>query len=1111
MIKNQLYPYIEKYINDYLYGFSKEKLNLAITEGKLELNLINIRPDVINKLMDENNVPFWLKTGLINKIYVGCSLMNLIGEIPLEVTIEGIDIILSPSYKWINQNLGKMSDISDYIKENPIGLNLNDNNNLEMKFDASIFNKTYIEEIFKDKSAVSNIVNSLLKSLYDFYNMPNFAVLLKINKIRLRIEDDELFNYEGKFVLGIKIEQIICKMGFKGNQKKNSLKIENFSIYWENQPKLIISNEILNKYMIAGEIDNEYYKTCKEMNLSSMEDSTNNPNIKLIIDNFSLTIHFGTIEKEKGNADIFDIKNITKKCYFQISSNELVINIYPEFLNAINHFSSFSGNFSLLEKIEKYRPRKRPYAQNKDSQYLNDEEKKQIVKKWLLYFIWRNKIRNKTDILIENPIRAEFNRFYNIYNKKVDAFELLEKIKENKEKKEKEKEKDKDKDKNDNKIDNEENQKENEDNKKESEKPITDNGDKKEEETPISGYYEKVYSFDKYISKYGGDKDSRKSKENYQKYLDSKLKKKYSNFSSSIEILIKGFIINLHPSLNRDIDLNNNIVINTFGIEIKIEISPEQFNFNFGITSLDIGQKDIIYGERIILCPTSYRSNINNRDLGSSSNSFIITQNNNTINEIHEEEKRQAGISGLIKRYNPNHEEKLKIIGEALEKVGEGPKLFNFNNYNYEYTINNNNNNTTLRSKPNNLLYSSSSIYGTSINFGRKSYGPMMGNSIQQNNYYNNKQRNSSFAKNIIENYNEADLRLKQKLKKQKNELNISQAINTYNYNKRKYTPNMRDSSITNLMNSSSNIKLKSRNRLIYKENQNTNNKNSNYSPLNLLEIYSNTKIGALKIKYIKYNNSFSLDDFSIQVGTIRLHPFPQYLIDMITIYLDYQKDKSSPKIIRSQIRSTDGGGMEGTKQLLKMRQDFYKTLSELPNNEKSETIKEYINYLENQINNLLRFSDEIDIKPFFEINYLFSFFPKGIKFYFDYENIECVYYNKMEKMLGKFMISPYNINISISFTKIIANFLGIQIEINNLKESKYLIEKLLEKCQKMLNEKKDIVEFIIEPCFTALKDELVNEGNLDDLIFKNIKNIKKSIIKKSVNKLPGVNRNNMK
>ena len=220
MIRNQLYPYIEKYINDYLYGFTKEQMNLAITQGKLELNSINLRPDAINKIMNENNIPFWIKAGLINKIYVGCSLMNIIGEIPLEATIEGIDIILSPSYKWINKNLEIISEISEYIKENPIGFDLNDNDNLGKKFDTSIFNKSNIEEIFKDKTIISNLANSLLKSLYDFYNMTNYAVILKINKFRIRIEDDELFNYEGKFVLGIKIENIICKMGFKESKKK---------------------------------------------------------------------------------------------------------------------------------------------------------------------------------------------------------------------------------------------------------------------------------------------------------------------------------------------------------------------------------------------------------------------------------------------------------------------------------------------------------------------------------------------------------------------------------------------------------------------------------------------------------------------------------------------------------------------------------------------------------------------------------------------------------------------------------------------------------------------------------------------------------------------------
>ena len=226
----------------------------------------------------------------------------------------------------------------------------------------------------------------------------------------------------------------------------------------------------------------------------------------------------------------------------------------------------------------------------------------------------------------------------------------------------------------------------------------------------------------------------------------------------------------------------------------------------------------------------------------------------------------------------------------------------------------------------------------------------------------------------------------------------------------------------------------------------------------------------------------------------------------MITIYLDYQNNPKTPIIKRSQIKSIDGGGMDGIKQLLKMRQKFLRILTDLQDKEKTESIKEYINYLNNEITKLLKFNEEIDIKPFFEINYLFSFFPKGIKFYFDYENIECVYYSKMEKVLGKFMISPYIINVSISLSKIIANFFGIKIEINNLKESKYLIEKLMEKCQKMLNDKKDIITFIIEPCYTAIKEELIIEGKWDsDNFFNKNESLMKTGIKKSLNKLPNV------
>ena len=159
MIRNQLYPYIEQYINEYLYGFTKEQMDLAITQGKLELNKIVIRPDKINQIMDDSNVAFWVKAGIINRIYLGISLMNLIGELPLEVNIDGINMVLSPSYKWINKNLNK-NTANAYTKKNPVGLNLDTKEDLEIDFDASIFNKTLLEEVFKDKTLISGIVNS---------------------------------------------------------------------------------------------------------------------------------------------------------------------------------------------------------------------------------------------------------------------------------------------------------------------------------------------------------------------------------------------------------------------------------------------------------------------------------------------------------------------------------------------------------------------------------------------------------------------------------------------------------------------------------------------------------------------------------------------------------------------------------------------------------------------------------------------------------------------------------------------------------------------------------------------------------------------------------------
>ena len=105
MIKNQIFSFIEEPINSFLYGFSKDQLDAGILSGNVKLENLNIKPDYINNGLDEIDFPFWLKAGLISKMSICGSLMNFIGEKPIEVNIEKLDIIISPNLKWIIQNL----------------------------------------------------------------------------------------------------------------------------------------------------------------------------------------------------------------------------------------------------------------------------------------------------------------------------------------------------------------------------------------------------------------------------------------------------------------------------------------------------------------------------------------------------------------------------------------------------------------------------------------------------------------------------------------------------------------------------------------------------------------------------------------------------------------------------------------------------------------------------------------------------------------------------------------------------------------------------------------------------------------------------------------------
>ena len=138
-------------------------------------------------------------------------------------------------------------------------------------------------------------------------------------------------------------------------------------------------------------IDDSQYEKVKELDFTIIKDNSINENQKYIIDNFNMTINFGTKNTDESTKDIFKVQEEYKKCYFQISSNELIINIFPEFMHFISHFSAFNSKFSVIEKIKNYRPSKRPLDET-----LNEEkDKKNCAKNWLHYFVWAHKIKRK--------------------------------------------------------------------------------------------------------------------------------------------------------------------------------------------------------------------------------------------------------------------------------------------------------------------------------------------------------------------------------------------------------------------------------------------------------------------------------------------------------------------------------------------------------------------------------------------------------------------------------------------------------------------------------------------------------------------------------------------
>ena len=986
MIKNQLYPYIERYINELLYGFTKEQFDIGVMNGEIKLDKLNFRPDGVNKLLDDKNRSFWLKAGFINKIYIGCSLMNFIGEKPLDVLIEDIDIILTPSYKWIIKNLDSfLTENSEQIKT---GYDPNENNSMnifERKVnivDNSVFKNEIILEIFQDGTKISQLINNLFKYCFKFYYMSNFLIKAKIKNIHIRFEDDQLINYTGDIALGLKIESLEVILSSEGIMKKDSFKINNLNIYWESKAKILIPSDLLNNSFINGELNQNYYDIIKKLNFHNFKYIEGT---KFILQNLNCSIKLGTLSISSGNVDIFSKRNNQYKMYFQLTSNELNINIFPELLDIYTNFKKFMQEFSVLEQVQDFKPMRKPYNKNsniikkfldkyKEKKILSSflYKKKMMIRDWLFYFYWCQKCKSSIYGKLINPIKLEFNRFYGL------CFNQWEDL-------------------NNNKLNE------------------NDKIEKKEELNP----------------------------DNINLYL-------------SFNFALKGININFHSSIKAQI--KEYISLKIIGLESKLNSSQSLFDLNISINNINISPNKLIIGENLIINKEKKK---------------ITEIKNNNINY----EKKQytqmydiednSGLFGLVKKYNPNYEQKIKMIDNYLDKIetesrAESRAMSELDPKEFNSKFNSNNKN-----KSNNIENKKSIL----------NYTP-----------YNKKMnKNISFVNKLISNYEATPKYQKMELTKQKKEFSISQAINEYNNRKTHERISIRHTNNNN---------TKQITGILFSKNQNDKKENNNIIltgkkiPLNFIEISSSDMSKCFIFKYTKNNLDKMIDNLLIKFGTFKFNLFEEYIFDFLNIISKY-KSFINNKIINS-IKKKEFD-IKAQKELFKMQKYIYDYINKNYTNKETEQIKEYKNYLKKELNKskLLGFDSDS-----FEINYLINLFSKGFNIDIDYDSIVFIHYGNNKKYCGKGIIPSSEFQLRIEPNLFKFNFFDFEFELNNLENTKMFISNIMKIFEEKLKEKK----LFINPCISQIRSDI---KKLDK---KNIKENKKleniiSLVKDNLNK----------
>ncbi|OMJ95915.1 hypothetical protein SteCoe_644 [Stentor coeruleus] len=425
VIKSTIYGLIKKYLAEYLYGFSKDQLEIELLSGMIELVNVNFKPTKVNELLLKKGQPIFLKCGLIGKLKIKYNYRNILSS-PVEITINELLLVFGPilidsNQEFIEQFDTAQSEDKDQIGDthsegesgDPFNLIENTMRSQTPNFALSLKGFQLKEDIIpKQEGIFEKYISTILQNLS-----------ITIDTMHIRYED-ETYPYKHPFSITLLIESLEIKSAStewifddnneikkQGITKKSSVKqgkIKSLSLHVNSMSGMLIPTTLWEGTLSSEIGIFEAFPACDVRELILQEgrmlvtDQTHH-----LLSPFSIEFCL-TISQEK---PFYKFSCLCDRMNLTISSSmgECLLN-----------FREYTQNVNIWRKIHKFRPLERvliePHEENES--LASKEYRKKITRNWFYYaYIFaRFKVRSNHDELLAE-IEAEKAKAENLDDK----------------------------------------------------------------------------------------------------------------------------------------------------------------------------------------------------------------------------------------------------------------------------------------------------------------------------------------------------------------------------------------------------------------------------------------------------------------------------------------------------------------------------------------------------------------------------------------------------------------------------------------------------------------------------------------------------------------------